>query len=235
MPDIPLNENRSRVLACLSGKDRALLNPHLDAVALPLGKCLESASKLIEHIFFIDSGFASVVANGQGDRSIELGLIGREGVTGMAVILGSDRSPNATIVQCAGTGRRISAGDLRAAMNRSRTLRRALLNQCHVFAIQAGQTALANATANIPERLARWLCMAHDRIDGDDLRLTHQWLSLMLAVRRPGVSLALEKFEKSGITKTRRGIITIVDREGLEENTHGAYGAPEAEFRRLLG
>src|SRR5438132_13003441 len=99
MPDIPGSEKRNRILLRLSIDDRRLLDPHLRAVDLPLRKRLESPGKLIEQVYFIDSGFASVVANGQSDRSIEVGLIGREGLTGMAVIMGTDRSPNTTFMQ----------------------------------------------------------------------------------------------------------------------------------------
>ena len=101
--------------------------------------------------------------------------------------------------------------------------------------IQANYTALANARGCIGERLARWLLMARDRLDSDEMILTHEFLALMLGVRRAGVSEALRDFEKKGLVETARGSVTIMDREGLEESANGLYGLPEAEYERLFG
>ena len=226
---------RNRILQRLSSEDRRLLQPHLSAIDLPLRKDLEMPHKRIEHVYFIDAGFASVVANGNGERGVEVGLIGREGVTGLAVLMATDRSPHATYMQNAGAGMRIAASVIALAMEQSASLRRALLNYGHAFTVQMGQTALANGRSRIEQRLARWLCMAHDRIDGDDLHLTHEFIAIMLGVQRPGVTLTLDTLEKAGHVTTKRGVIKIIDRKGLEKSTHGIYGAPEAEFQRLFG
>lgn len=226
---------KNRLLKRLSNDDFRLLEPHLAAVDLPVRRQIETPHRRIEHLYFPDSGFASVVANGVKDRCVEVGLIGREGVTGLAVIMGTDRSPNDTFMQAAGAGQRISASAVHHAMEQSPTLRRTLLNYGHAFVIQTAQTALSNGRSKIEQRLARWLCMAHDRCDGDDLTLTHEFLAVMLGVRRPGVTLALATLEETGVIKAKRGVITIVDRKRLEKSTDGAYGAPEAEFQRLFG
>ena len=226
---------RNRLLTRLSADDLSLLQPHLVAVEMPLRKQLETSNKRIENIYFMDSGFASVVANGQKDRSIEVGLIGREGVTGLAVIMGTDRSPNETFVQGAGTARRMPTAALIHAMEKSTTLHRCLLHYGHAFVVQTSQTALANGRSKIEQRLARWLCMAHDRVDGNELTLTHEFLAIMLGVRRPGVTLALALLEKAGLIEAKRGVIKIIDRKRLERGTDGSYGAPEAEFQRLFG
>jgi CRP-like cAMP-binding protein len=232
----PSNEKSgNRILARLSSADLGLLEPHLVPVDLPLRKNLEVPKRRIDKVYFIDSGFASVVANGHGDRSIEVGLIGREGVTGLAVIMGTDRSPNATYMQGAGSGHQISVSNLGEAIQQSETLRRVLLNYGHAFFIQTSQTALANARSKNEQRLARWLCMAHDRSDSDDLVLTHEFLSIMLGVQRPHVTATLAVLEKAGLIEARRGIISILDRKGLEKNAGSAYGAAEAEFQRLFG
>lgn len=235
MPVKPSNgATRNRILLRLSSADLRLLEPHLSVVDLPLRKSLEAPHKRIDFVYFIDSGFASVVANGHKDRRVEVGLIGREGVTGLAVIMGTDRSPNATFMQGAGTGRRISVACFVEAMDESATLRKALLNYGHAFVIQTAQTALANGRSKLEQRLARWLCMAQDRVDGE-LTLTHEFLALMLGVRRPGVTLTLNVLENAGLIRAKRGVITIIDRKSLEKCTDGAYGAPEAEFQRLFG
>jgi Crp-like helix-turn-helix domain len=138
-------------------------------------------------------------------------------------------------MQVEGNGQRISADNLRAGMDQSITLLRCFLRFAHVFAVQSGHTALANAEGNIEERLARWLLMTHDRIECDTLPLTHEFLALTLGTRRAGVTTALGHFEHKGVVTTARGAATVQGREGLEECANGLYGAPEAEFERLFG
>lgn len=232
MPKDPTSPNR--VLARLSPDDFALLQPHLEALDLPVRKQLENRNKTIEHVYFIEHGFASVVANGTG-RSIEVGLIGREGMTGLAVVMGTDRSPHDTFMQAAGDGQRISSAKVRSAMEQSPALHRSFLRYGHAFVVQTAQTALANGRSKIEERLARWLLMAHDRLDSDELPLTHEFLSIMLGVRRPGVTVALHLLEKQGLIRAKRGAVAILNRTGLRKISNGAYGAAEAEFQRSLG
>jgi CRP-like cAMP-binding protein len=229
------SNNSNRILSRLSENDLALLRSFLTLVDLPLRKQLEGSRKRIDYVYFPESGIVSVVANGGNKRSIEVGLIGREGMTGLAVVMGVDRSPHYTFVQVAGTALRIRADDLREAISKSATMHQRLLQYGHAFLMQTGYTAMANGRSKIEERLARWLLMAQDRIDGDTLPLTHEFLSIMLGVRRPGVTHALNLLERAGLVSANRGSITIIDREGLEESSNGAYGAPEAEFNRLFG
>jgi CRP-like cAMP-binding protein len=225
----------NKLLAALSPADARLLTPHLQRVDLPLRKQLETAQRSIEHIYFPESGFVSVVADGDGNNRVEVGMIGREGMTGLAVVLGTDRSPNETFVQNAGKGLKMPAEELRKAMAQSASLRSRLLLYAHTFVVQATQTAKANARGQLEERLARWLLMAHDRIGGDELVITHEFLSVMLGVRRPGVTVALSLLEKTALITTDRGVISIVDRRGLKQAANGAYGVPEAEFKRVFG
>lgn len=213
----------NRILSRLSRQEFALLEPHLEAVDLPVRKTLEARRKRIDQVYFIESGFASVVANGTNKPSIEVGIIGREGMTGLAIVMGHDRAQHDTYMQVAGHGLRISAAKLREADERSMILHRAMLRYAHAFLLQTTTTALANGRSKIEERAARWLLMADDRIDGDDLPLTHEFLGLMLGTHRPGVTIALQALEKAGLIATRRSHITIIDRKGLEKNSNGTY------------
>lgn len=233
MPKAPPFVNR--ILSALTESDLSLLAPHLKPVDLPLRKRLETPQRSVEHIYFPDSGFVSVVADDAPDQHVEVGMIGREGMTGLAVVLGTDRTPNETYVQNAGAGKRISAASLRDAMGKSSTLQPLLLLYAHTFLIQATQTAKANARSSLDERLARWLLMAHDRLDTDDLNITHEFLSVMLGVRRSGVTVALNLLENSALISINRGVVTIVDRKGLKAAANGAYGVSEAEFNRVFG
>ena len=208
----------NRILSRLSRQDFALLEPHLEAVDLPVRKPLEARRKRIDQVYFIEAGFASVVANGTSKPSIEVGIIGREGMTGLAIVLGTTIAPNTRPTsKLAGKGLRISAADLREADERSNTLHRAMLRYAHAFLAQTTTTALANGRSKIEERLARWLLMADDRIDGDELPLTHEFLGLMLGTHRPGVTIAVQALEKAGLITTRRSNITILDRKALEK------------------
>jgi CRP-like cAMP-binding protein len=132
----------------------------------------------------------------------------------------------------AGTGSRIAADDLRKAMRKSQSLTRVLLNFVNAFLAQTSHTALSNGTARIEERLARWLLMAQNRLDGNEIPLTHEFLSLMLGVRRAGVTKASNQFERKDLIRLSRGRIHIVDRKGLIASANGTCGIPEAMARR---
>jgi CRP-like cAMP-binding protein len=138
-------------------------------------------------------------------------------------------------MQVAGDGLGVSSAKLNQAMEESPALHRSLLRYGHAFVVQTAQTALANGRSKIEERLARWLLMANDRLDGDQVPLTHEFLSVMLGVRRPGVTVTLDLLEKEGLIQARRGTVAILDRTGLRKISNGAYGAAEAEFKRLFG
>jgi CRP-like cAMP-binding protein len=212
-----------------------LLEPHLESVTLELRKSLERPNRRIEAVYFTEGGFASVVAVQPNGKQVEVGLIGREGMTGLPIVLGNDRSPHATYIQAPGMGRCISATELRKTTQTSVSLRDSLLKFVQAFGVQTTHTAVSNAQSELDVRLARWLLMAHDRIGADTLPLTHEFLSLMLGCRRPGVTEALHALRKQGLISYGRGQIAVKDRKGMERTAGEAYGTPEAEYRRLIG
>jgi hypothetical protein len=226
---------RNRILGSLGDADFALLQPHLVPVTLRFRQRLQTPNRRVKAAYFPDSGIASVVAIGMASSSqAEVAIIGWEGMTGLPIVLGVARSPCEIFVQVKGHGRCIPAVNLEIAMERSETLRAVLLNYVHVYDVQASYTALANARGSLEEKLARWLLMAQDRVAANELELTHEFLSLMLGVRRAGVTVALQHFVERGLITARRGTIVIEDRDGLQEAAHGLYGVPEAEFERLF-
>ena len=224
----------NRLLQSLSSSDIELLAPHLMTVVLRVPQDLEEPNKSIPQVYFPDTGVASVVAINPDGKEVEVGVIGSEGMTGVAVILGNEQSPHSTYIQIAGRGMRISASDLRNAMEKSGTLRALLLRYVQSFMVQTAHTAIANAQATLPQRLARWLLMAHDRVAHDKLPLTHEFLSLMMGVRRAGVTEAVHELTRRKLTKATRGAITILNRRGIERIAGNYYGTPEAEYRRLV-
>jgi len=202
---------------------------------LDLKKDLERPNRRIETVWFIEAGIASVVAVQSDDTKVEVGLVGNEGMTGTAVVLGGDQSPHSTYIQMGGEGLRIGVEALRKVMIASPTLRNLLLSYVQVFMVQTAHTAVANARAHIDRRLARWILMAHDRTHGEALFLTHEFLGLMLGVRRAGVTEALQTLQRKKLIETGRNHIGVLNRKGLEQAAGNAYGVPEKEYRRLIG
>jgi CRP-like cAMP-binding protein len=226
---------RNHVLSTLTTADSDLIKLHLEPIELPRLYQIEVPNKPITHVYFPMDGIVSVVARGPRDQLIEVGIIGRDGVSGHPVIMGNDRSPNSVFMQIGGRGVRIETEHLRAAMLKSMSLHHGLLAFVQAFGAQASHTALANGRGTLDVRLARWLLMAHDRVEGERLPLTHELLSIMLGVQRPGVTLALQKMEVDGLIETLRSVIMVKDREGLKKAAKGFYGVPEAEQERLTG
>ena len=217
-----LNFRKNQILSRLSAGDKALLEPDLEPAALKLRQVLEVRNKPIKHSYFINDGLASVIAFNSHKR-LEVGLIGHEGFTGIPIVLDNDRSPHETFIQVAGDATRISASKLKKAISRSRSLERALLGFAYSFLNQTANTALSNGTATLEERLARWLLMAADRLGGEEVPLTHEFLSLMLGVRRAGVTVGLHYLKARGLISLARKNITITDRDGLKAAANGTY------------
>ena len=219
----------------MTADDFGLLQPHLEPVTLLKDKVLEESDQAIGHVFFPNTGLSSVMAfTSHGDR-VEAGIFGRDGMSGIAVAMGSERTPLQTLMQVGGEGLRIEVGAFREAIERSRALHMLVLRYGQSLAIQTAYTALTNVTYPVEVRLARWLLMAHDRADSDELLLTHDYLSVMLAVRRPSVTTALHILEGNRLIRGTRGVVTVRDRAALEDFADGSYGKPEAEYSRLIG
>jgi CRP-like cAMP-binding protein len=226
---------RNRLLQALGPHDLDMLSGELEPVSFKRGEILISPNQPITSVYFPTSGICSIVALASPANRIEAGVVGREGLVGLAALLSTDCTPHQCLVQVDGEGFRISVDRLRSLMRLSSRLHDVLLRYVQVVLIQAEQTALANGRFSIERRLARWILMCHDRIEGDELNFTHELLSIMLGVRRPGVTVATHVLEGSKMIKATRGRLTVLSREKLEEAAGGSYGIPEAEYERLIG
>ncbi|HST95271.1 MAG TPA: Crp/Fnr family transcriptional regulator [Microvirga sp.] len=233
-PPQPQVSIQNRLLTALSPEDFASLQAHLEPVKFELRQVLIEPNQPIEHVYFPEAGMSSVT-NNSADGKIEVGVIGWEGMVGLPLVLGVDRSPYEVFIQMPGHGWRIAARDLEQAIRQNPSLHRHLLRYAQANAVQVSETAFANANNDIEARLARWLLMCHDRVDGDDVPLTHEFIAMMLGVRRPGVTVALHVLEGMQVIRARRGVISVLDREKLEELAEDAYGLSEAEYTRLMG
>ena len=226
---------RNHILAAFSPEESNLIAPYLEPVEFSARRSIEQPGKPVEWVYFPDNGVASVVAAAKHGRTVEVGIIGHDGMTGLSLVLGAERAANETYVQVGGTGSRIRGDDLRQLMSTRLALQSRFLLYAHAFMLQTSYTSLASASAKLEERLARWLLMVHDRLEGDEIPLTHELLSAALAVRRAGVTTALQHLNLLGFTEAKRGRIMIRDRAGLERFAGDIYRVPEAETRRLTG
>jgi CRP-like cAMP-binding protein len=223
----------NRLLRALSAADRELLGPSFERVELDRGTVLEEIGAQTEYAFFLETGLAAVVAHSP-QRRIGVGVVGNDGMTGLDLVQDAGRAANETVVQAAGSALRIEGDKLRRVLETSITLRHMLLRYAHVFMVQASQTALTNAHATMEERLARWILMSHDRFAGDDLRVTHEFIALMLGVRRAGITTAIHMLEGNHLIRSTRDILHVDDRKGLVALASGSYGVCEAEYERLI-
>src|SRR5215210_609797 len=224
----------NRLLSGLTPEDFGLLQPHLEPVPLDLRQWLIEAGEPIQHVTFPEHCIISILADTSEGR-IEVGLIGPEGMAGLPVVLGIDRSPHGYMVQAAGEALRITAQDLRTALRHSPSLQVGFLRDAHALMVQTAETAYANAGFTIEARLARWILMTDDRLAREELPLTHDFLSMMLGVRRPGVTIAVQTLEGGGLIRAKRRGITVLDRTGLEGVAGNAYGVSEAEYASAMG
>jgi len=202
---------------------------------LPLRRVVVEADRPTEQVCFVESGLASVVAKSPDGEVAEVGHIGRDGMSAWHIVLSTDQTPHRTFMQVAGSGIFVPASAFQAAIDADVSMRSLFLRYVHSCEVQMAHSALANARYSMHRRLARWLLMCHDRLDGDDLPLTHEFLALMLGVRRAGVTEELHVLEEMQAIKSSRGKVQVLDRAKLEEIAGGCYGLPEREYERLIG
>lgn len=229
------NAYKNLVLQSLSTDDLALVCSVLEPISMPSGFTIDRVGEGIDYMYFLEEGVAFAIGFLKPSLPIEVGILGREGITGSALLMGSDRSPYSTVMYLPGYGLRISAPHLALVIGNSPSLHTTLLKFVHTLLVQISATAVANGRANLEHRLARWLLMVQDRHDGPKIKLTHDFMALMLGVRRPGVTVALQVLEGNGFLRSTRGQVHIVDRGGLTDFAGACYGLPEAEYYRVTG
>jgi CRP-like cAMP-binding protein len=232
--DTSLPAGQNRLLLSLPIDEQARLRSRFETVDLEFRKNLAGPDRPAQHVYFVDRGLISLVKPMQDGAAVEVGLIGREGFVGVAVVLGDVTSTVEQMVQVAGSGRRMGVAEFRAQMAQCPVLSARLLLYAQAVLAQISQTAACNGRHTVQERLARWLLMASDRIESDRLPLSHELLSMMLGVRRPGITVALGTLRRAGLINGTHGKIEICDRPALESVACECYGVVRDEYRRLL-
>jgi len=213
------------ILRSLSRKEFKAIFPRLEPVQLPLRSILNEAAKPIAYCYFLRSGLASILTVLASGKIVEVGLTGAEGFVGLPWVAGLKSSANRVIVQVAGSAFRISAANLTAALSESPALRRRLNQFSQDVAVQASQIAACNRLHHANQRLARWLLMSQDRLGGNQIRLTQEFLAHMLGMRRASVNVALGFLQKERLIAFIRGAVFIRDRSGLEAATCECYAS----------
>lgn len=226
---------RNRLLLALPAENLTELWPQLEPVDLTLRDVLQMPEQPMQAAWFIETGIVSMLATLEDGDSAEVGIVGNEGFVGLPLLLDDDRDDLEGVVQVAGTGYRLSAEAFRVALERLPELRRLLNRYALIHHGQVARTGACNGRHQIDQRLARWLLMAHDRAEGDILPFTHEMLSMMLAVRRAGVTVAAGALQKAGLIRYGGGRITITDRPGLEAVACECYGITRRARDRLFG
>lgn len=235
MAETTMQPKENRLLGLLPEDEYAAVVAHLEPCAIPRGFIIAPADAIIEHAYFPCAGIGSVINISPEGNRVEAGLFGRDGFAPAAAVVGASISVPEVAVQVPGFAYRLRQSTLLDLMNTQPVFASLLHKAVYVLATQAGFTALSNAVHEIDERLARWILMCHDRIDGNELALTHEFIALMLAVRRPSVTTALHLLEGYRFIRSVRGLVIVRDRAGLEDFASDAYGKAEDEYERLIG
>jgi CRP-like cAMP-binding protein len=225
---------KNRLLAALPPDVLSRLLPRLRAVPLTVRNSIMVPNTQIEAAYFVESGWVSLVMLLEDGTQAEVGIVGRDGMVGSPLITGVDTAFVEAYAQADGVALRMDAATFRRVMDEEPEFRRLLLRYLEVMVAQITQTAACNGRHGLEQRLARWLLMAHDRADDDNLEITHEFLSMMLCVYRPTVSVAVRSLHKAGIIRLGRGRITVLDREGLEACTCDCYQMVRRRTARLL-
>ncbi|PTQ59445.1 CRP-like cAMP-binding protein [Sphingomonas sp. PP-CE-3G-477] len=226
----------NRLLANLSPEDFGLLAPHLEPVSFAVGDFITRAGDPIDSVCFLEQGIAGVLDALDDDRRYAVGLVGAEGFIGWPLVMGDDRSAyDVTMRAERGEALRIPAKALMAAVDQSPTLRMTLLRFAHVFMLQMGRTVVSSLAHSIERRMARWILLYHDRVQADEICMTHEEFRLMLGVRRSSVTDALHRLEEDRAIRAIRARVLVNDRTKLMALAGDTYGQPEEEYARLLG
>jgi len=224
---------KNYILNALPEEDFKRLLPHLTVVELPHGQFLYRPDEPIEYVYFPNNSTASVVAMTADGQCVESAVIGREGMAGINVLMGVDSMPNEIIIQLSGDAMQMSTAAIREEFKRGGAMQDLLMRFMHALMIQIGQTTLCNRLHSTDERLSRWLLMCHDRVDSDQLKLTQEFISIMLGANRARVTMSAISLQNAGFIKYARGNITVTNRKGLENFTCACYKGVKEEYDRF--
>ena len=230
--DFPLTDNL--LLSHLTPDEHRALSPDLQVVRLELGQILHAPDEKIKHVYFPATSLISLLASLDNGDSVETGLIGSEGIVGTSIALGVEAGNSLALVQGSGIALRLPSSSLPPFLKDGGIFRQKTFEFINSLFAQTAQTAACNRAHSVSQRLARWLLLTHDRIEGDELELTHELIARMLGSRRAGVSVAANDLREAGLISYTRGRVTVIDRPGLEAASCECYRMVKTHFDRLV-
>jgi CRP-like cAMP-binding protein len=234
--DVSLPDPRKNyLLASLPEDEFERVLPTLEPVTFELGHVLYESGDKMDHVYFPTTAIVSLLYIMENGATAEIGVVGNDGILGIALFMGGDTTPNRAIIQSAGEAFKMKAADLKAEFTKGRRFHNLLLRYTQALITQISQTAVCNRLHTVEQQLCRWLLLSHDRLESDKLVMTHDLISNMLGVRREGVTLAAQKLAALSLITNVRGTITVMDRQGLETAVCECYKVVNDEYNRLLG
>jgi CRP-like cAMP-binding protein len=222
----------NKILGLLPEGSRRWLEK-LDLVSLPAGSVLYEPDEAVENVYFLNNALVSIVSTNSDGSTVEIGLIGYEGIVGVPAFLGGV-TPYRAVVQMAGDAFRIRGQKLYEEFRRNPFLRDLLLKYTNAFLIQVAQSSICNCYHTLQERLCRWLLVARDAVRSDGLQLTHDVIAHLLGTRRASVTVTAGLLQRAGLIRINRGQITIIDHAGLEAMSCECYGILRDGIKRIL-
>jgi len=224
----------NRLLAALPDSERVRLIPHLERVELPLGKVLHECGGSSIYVYFPTTSIVSLMHLLHDGSSAEIATVGRDGIVGFAHLMGGGTTPSRAVVQCAGEGYRLKSHFISEEAGRAGPTLNLLLRYTQALMTQTAQTAVCNRHHCLDQQLCRWLLLTLDRLSGNEITMTQELIASLLGVRREGVTAAAGRLQTAGLIRYRRGRISVLDREGLEQRACECYAVVRNEYARLL-
>ncbi len=226
---------RNYLLASLKDEEFERVVKKMELVSLPLGEVLYESGSVMNYAYFPTTSIVSMLYIMENGGTAEIGIVGNDGVLGMALFLGGNTTTSRAVIQSSGDAYRIKPKDLRDEFKKGERFQDLLLRYTQALVTQISQTAVCNRLHAVEKQLCRWLLLSHDRLQDDNLVMTHDLISNMLGVRREGITLAAKKLAAKKLIKNTRGTITVLDRHGLESAACECYEIVNTEYNRLLG
>lgn len=235
----PMQKTRDKtgnlLLDALPAEECERLLPHLETVNFALGDVVYESGGHIDYVYFPTDTIISLLYIMENGATAEIGVVGYEGVIGIALFMGGETMPNRAVVQSAGSALRMKGKPMQAEFVRGGLFQQTLLRYTQALMTQISQTAVCNRLHSVDQQLCRWLLLSHDRLHSDKLVMTHDLIANMLGVRREGVTMSAQRLQEQGIISYVRGTITILDRKRLEAAVCECYQVVKSEYERLLG
>lgn len=226
---------KNHLLDALEPNEFTRIISKLDLVSFDLGDVLYESGEKMDYAYFPTTAVVSMLYIMENGGTAEIGIIGNDGIIGVSLFLGGDTTTSRAVIQSAGAACRIKKNDLREAFARGGRFQDVLLRYTQALMTQISQTAVCNRLHAVEQQLCRWLLLTHDRLDSDNIVMTHDLISNMLGVRREGITLAAKKLAAKKLIKNTRGTMAVIDRQGLENSACECYGIVNIEYNRLLG